>query len=144
MHQTIRAQEGFQNFIHSRGQYTIPSVSISVRNTQICYHGSQDAKQPSTKLGGSQDDNWSTRKIREAIWIRRKQDNTNRDEGAYHIPQLYNHILKPRRGPYRPTTENTGKTTNCGLIKLATVCIEYHYYTSKCQKQLTTNHFSFM
>jgi hypothetical protein len=46
----------------------------------------------------SKETNNTARKIREAIWIRKKK-NINRDQGAYHLSQLYNGILT-QRGPH--------------------------------------------
>lgn len=46
----------------------------------------------------TQDNGNTTRRIREAIWIRRKQ-NMNRDQGAYHLPHIYNSIIKRGGGP---------------------------------------------
>jgi hypothetical protein len=44
--------------------------------------------------------NRTRRHIRESIWIRKKGANTlNRDEGNYHLPKIYDQLLKPSPTP---------------------------------------------
>ena len=63
----------------------------------------------------AQDEEMNSRKIRESIWIRSKENNMNRDDGAYHLPHLYNNLLKLKRGPRTATsiTHWPNNTSNC-------------------------------
>ena len=45
------------------------------------------------------DPNWMGRGVREAAHIRTKQSNLNRDGGRYHLPAVYNTLLRPPTPP---------------------------------------------
>ena len=49
---------------------------------------------------------WQQRKIRESIWIKRKENNMNRDEGSYELSSIYNEMLNAAGAGGAPT--NTG------------------------------------
>ena len=54
-----------------------------------------------------------TRWIKEAIWIKTRDTNMNRDGGMYMLSHLYDPLIKTIPGPEKTTS---GKTTTSGQV----------------------------